>query len=42
MKGIMPNKVSEMCGFSTYSNFYKGFTEQTKLSPKEFQKKYFV
>lgn len=39
-KGIAPNKVYTLCGFSTYSNFYKAFTEQTKVSPKEFQKRY--
>lgn len=38
-KGNSPNKVCSMCGFSTYSNFYKVFTEQTGVSPRDYLKK---
>lgn len=34
-KGNTPKKVSELCGFSNYSNFYKAFTSQTGMAPKD-------
>ncbi len=34
--GEPPKTVCDMCGFSTYSNFYKAFTRQTGISPREF------
>lgn len=37
-KGYTPKEVSEKCGFSTYSNFYKVFTRQVGLSPKKYGK----
>lgn len=37
-KGESPKCVSEKCGFSTYSNFYKAFTKQTGISPKVYRK----
>lgn len=35
-KGESPNSVCEKCGFSTYSNFYKAFTDQTGTSPRNY------
>lgn len=35
-QGIPPQEVCEKCGFSTYSNFYKAFTAQTGISPREY------
>lgn len=37
-KGNSPQEVSELCGFSTYSNFYKAFTRQTGISPRDYRK----
>ena len=37
-KGKAPQKVSDLCGFSTYSNFYKAFTSQTGLSPRDYRR----
>lgn len=37
-KGEPPNKVCEKCGFSTYSNFYKAFTDQTGTAPGNYVK----
>lgn len=34
--GTSPQKVSEQCGFSTYSNFYKAFVERTGVSPRKY------
>ena len=34
--GMPPQKVSEQCGFSTYSNFYKAFVERTGVSPRKY------
>lgn len=36
--GKSPQQVCDLCGFSTYSNFYKVFTRQTGLSPREYLK----
>ena len=33
--GTSPQKVSEQCGFSTYSNFYKAFVKRTGISPRK-------
>lgn len=33
--GTPPQKVSEQCGFSTYSNFYKAFVKRTGISPRK-------
>ena len=35
--GISPQVVSESCGFSTYSNFYKAFIAQCGVSPKRYR-----
>lgn len=35
-KGDTPKEVCEKCGFSTYSNFYKAFTCQTGIAPKDY------
>ncbi len=37
--GKNPQQVCNLCGFSTYSNFYKVFTKQTGDSPREFLNK---
>lgn len=37
-KGKTPSEVCRLCGFSTYSNFYKVFTLQTGVSPGRYQK----
>lgn len=37
-KGKSPKEVCDLCGFSTYSNFYKAFTGQTGISPKDYGK----
>ena len=37
-KGGSPQEASDQCGFSTYSNFYKAFTQQTGISPRDFKK----
>lgn len=34
--GTTPQDVSEKCGFSTYSNFYKAFVERTGVSPSSY------
>lgn len=34
--GSSPQTVSEKCGFSTYSNFYKAFVAQTGISPSNY------
>lgn len=34
--GIPPQAVSERCGFSTYSNFYKAFIAQCGVSPRRY------
>ena len=34
--GRSPQNVSEQCGFSTYSNFYKAFVERTGVSPRKY------
>ncbi len=34
--GSSPQTVSEKCGFSTYSNFYKAFAAQTGISPSSY------
>lgn len=34
--GAAPQRASESCGFSTYSNFYKAFLAQTGVSPREY------
>lgn len=36
VQGKQPIEVCEVCGFSTYSNFYKEFKNQTGISPKKF------
>lgn len=36
-QGDAPQQVSEKCGFSTYSNFYKVFTAQTGTSPRRYR-----
>lgn len=36
--GKSPQQVCNLCGFSTYSNFYKVFTRQTGFSPREYIK----
>ncbi|MGN0674862.1 MAG: AraC family transcriptional regulator, partial [Oscillospiraceae bacterium] len=36
-KGESPQSVSEKCGFSTYSNFYKAFIERTGISPSNYK-----
>lgn len=36
-KGIHSQIVSEKCGFSTYSNFYKAFMSQTGISPRKYK-----
>ena len=41
-KGNSPKEVCELCGFSTYSNFYKAFTNQTGISPKDYNGKQFT
>ena len=37
--GAQTSKVCELCGFSTYSNFYKAFTKITGSSPKKYSLK---
>lgn len=32
------HQVSEECGFTTYSNFYKTFVSQTGVSPRMYKK----
>lgn len=34
--GATPQNVSEQCGFSSYSNFYKAFVERTGISPSNY------
>lgn len=41
-KGNSPKEVCDLCGFSTYSNFYKAFTSQTGISPKDYNGKQFT
>ena len=36
--GKSPQQVCNLCGFSTYSNFYKVFISQTGVSPREYIK----
>ena len=36
--GCTPQQVCEKCGFSTYSNFYKAFTQQTGVPPSKYKK----
>lgn len=38
-KGYSPQEVCRRCDFSTYSNFYKAFTQQTGSSPRDYPKK---
>lgn len=35
-EGYSPSKVCYLSGFNNYSNFYKSFLAETKLSPKDF------
>ncbi len=37
-QGRTPNETCSLCGFSTYSNFYKEFKNQTGMSPKKYTK----
>lgn len=37
-QGKTPNEACSLCGFSTYSNFYKEFKNQTGMSPKKYTK----
>jgi len=36
--GLSPKNVSERCGFTTYSNFYKSFMNITGVSPGRFER----
>ena len=35
-QGVKPNQVSEMCGFSDYSSFYRAFRQRTGVSPNQY------
>lgn len=39
VNGCSPQKAFTLCGFSTYSNFYKVFVRETRTSPRDFVKK---
>lgn len=39
--GVPLKKLPELCGFSDYSAFYKAFTKEYGISPKEYQKNLF-
>ena len=39
--GVPLKKLPELCGFSDYSAFYKAFTKEYGISPKEYQKSLF-
>lgn len=39
VNGCSPQKAFTLCGFSTYSNFYKAFVRETRTSPRDFVKK---
>lgn len=36
-KGVSPQEISNICGFSTYANFYKAFKERTGVSPRNYK-----
>lgn len=37
-QGIKPNQVSEQCGFSDYTSFYRAFRNRTGTSPNQFSR----